>query len=271
MTRQPESGVSLLNVLVVVAAASGLVQVMLAGQQSAVSDLSRSQDVAQAEALARGGIASVAVALRRDMLDAPDVDHLKEDWAAAVQQKVTFDFGSFEVAVDDARGRFNLNSLTAGAFLEQRIFDGLLAALDLPETLSAQIIRSIQDEGTLRDTDELLRRGFSVADLTRLRPHVAALGTPGPINLNSATEPVLSAMFANPAAAQALVARRMATGQLTKQDLNALGLVPPTSGGFTSDAFDVVLHAEVGSARRTLKRRILRDADAGLLNIVTKH
>ena len=139
MTRAPDSGVRLLDVLVVVAAASGLVQVMLAGQEGAVSDLSRSHDIAQAEALARGGVASVAVALRRDMLDAPDVDHLQEDWATASQTEVTFDFGSLEAEIDDARGRFNLNSLTAGSFLEQRIFQGLLAALDLPETLSGQI------------------------------------------------------------------------------------------------------------------------------------
>ena len=87
MTRAPESGVSLLNVLVVVAAASGLVQVMLAGQEGAVSDLSRSHDIAQAEALARGGVASVAVALRRDILDAPDVPYLSDEQDAEIRRE----------------------------------------------------------------------------------------------------------------------------------------------------------------------------------------
>lgn len=269
MTRAPESGVSLLNVLVVVAAASGLVQVMLAGQESAVSDLSRSHDIAQAEALARGGVASVAVALRRDMLDAPDVDHLQEDWATASQTEVTFDFGSLEVEIEDARGRFNLNSLTAGSFLEQRIFQGLLTALDLPEALSAQIIQSLQNQGPLRDADDLFQRGFSMVDIDLMRPHVTALQTSGPINLNTATMPLMSALFANPAAAQALVARRTSQGQLTRQDLSAFGLAPPAVGGFTSDTFDVALRAQVGTARRTLNRRIFRNPEAGTVQIIS--
>jgi general secretion pathway protein K len=267
VTRGPESGVSLLNVLVVVAAASGLIQVMLAGQQSIAADLSRARDIAQAEALARGGIASVAVALRRDMADAPEVDHLQEEWATSAQQNVTFEFGSFAVEIDDARGRFNLNSLSAGAFQQQRVFEGLLAALDLPETLSGQIIMSLQNEGELRNADQLFQREFSQADIERLSPHVTALDTPGAINLNTATEPLLSALFANPSAAQALVARRSVSGQLTKQDLSALGLVPPALAGFTSDTFDIALRAQVGVARRALKRRILRGTKAGVLEI----
>ncbi len=268
MSRDPESGVSLLNVLVVVAAASGLVQVMLSGQQSAVSEVAQAQDVAQAEALARSGVASVAVALRRDMVDAPKADHLQEDWARAAQQAVTFDAGSFAVEVSDPRGRFNINSLTAGAFLEQRIFTGLLNVLDLPETLASQIAVHLQAAGPLRDPRALIASGVSQADLTRLLPHIAAVETPGPINLNTATQPVLAAVLSNPAAAQALAARRKGKGFLDREDFRALGVLVPPAAGFTSDTFDVSTEANVGTATRNVKRRIHRDAERGTLTIL---
>ncbi len=269
MTRTSDAGVSLLNVLVVVAVGAGLVQVMLSGQETALDQLERSTALAQADSLAHSGVASVAAALRRDMIDAPDTDHMSENWAQSVQQRVELDFGSFEVSVTDAQGQFNLNLLQDGAFIEQRLFASLLAALDLPEALSRQISRSISQSGPLNSKFELVGRGIAEADMVRLAPHVTAYDRLSAINMNSATEPVLAALLSNAAAARSLYARRQAKGYLERSDLVALGLTLPPLSGFTSDVFDVTARSTVGVASSTLHRRVIRDREANKVTTTT--
>ena len=270
MTRRTDAGVSLLNVLVVVAAGAGLVQVMLTGQDRAIGRLAGANDAAQASALAEGGVASLATALRRDLLEAPDSDHAGEAWAEAAQEIITLDFGSFAVDVEDLRGRFDLNALGPGKLGELRVFGALLAQLDLPEVLAAQIAEIVANDGPLSAPGDLLRYGLSNADLARLADHVVTLGTRHPMNLNAVGEPLLAALLSNTAAARSLIARRTAKGFLDRSDLAALGLVQPPFSGFTSDAFMVRAMAEVGEARTILTRRILRDPEAGTIRIIAE-
>ena len=261
--RRKDRGVSLLNVLVVVAAGAGLVQAMLTGQDQALDRLEAQRDRAQARALAQGGLTSVVVALRRDGVTAPDTDHPGEPWAQAAQNRIAFDAGAFSVTVRDLRGQFDLNALEPGKIVEQRVFSALLRQLDLPEALGQQIAAIIAQDGPLPDARSLLDFGVSEADLARLAPHVTALDRRHALNLNAASEPVVAALLANPAAARALVARRTAAGMLSPADLTALGLAPPLLGGFRSDAFLVTVEAEVGLARTTLARRVMRSEEGG--------
>lgn len=263
MKRGKESGISLLNVLVVVAAGAGLVQIMLSGQETALERLAETNDLAQARSLAQSGVTSVAVALRRDLIESPDTDHFREPWALSRQEAIALEAGRFEISLEDARGRFDLNALSAGSLVETRVFSALLAVLDMPQSLAPQIARIIANEGPLASPTDLISRGLSEADVKKLAPHVTALEQRHPINLNTASEPVLAALFGNPAAARGLMGRRVAKGYLDRSDLAALGLLTPPLAGFTSDAFEVTVTAESGRARSVLKRRLLRDRDTG--------
>ncbi len=262
-TRDQTAGVSLLNTLVVIAVGASLAHGMLTEQDAALSDLGATQDLAQATALANGGITSVANALQRDFRVAPDTDHLGEPWAKAAQQQIQLDFGTFEVDIEDARGRFDINALTPVNLAEQRVFAALLTALDLPEALGAQISRIIAQNGPLRHPNELRRFGISDGDLDLLSPHLATFETRGAINVNAADTVVLSALFGSGAVAQSLIARRSAKGFLDASDLATIGTILPSLGRFTSDSFDVRSVVQVGQARVKIHRRLIRDTRTG--------
>ena len=270
MKRDRQAGVSLLNVLAVLAVGTGLVQVMLRDQDTALERLERANNAVQAQALAQGGVTSVAVALRRDFVEAPGADHLNEPWALAVQERITLDFGQFEVSVRDVRGRFDLNALHPSDLGAQRVFAGLLSALDLPELLAGQIVQIVSQHGPLTHPEKVLDFGIADSDLDRLRPHITTTDAPAPLNLNSVTEPVLAALLRNPSVARGLIARRAAKGFLEPRDFAALGVAVPALSGFTSDAFDVDAVATVDGARAVLINRLYRDPDTGTVHDTTR-
>lgn len=270
MTRDGQGGVSLLNVLAVLAVGTTLVQIMLRDQDVALQRLDDASSVAQARSLARGGVTSVAVALRRDFAEAPDSDHLGEAWAQAAQNKIALDFGQFEVSIRDARGKFDLNALQPAALAEQRVFANLLRGLDLPEVLGRQITQIVTQNGSLDSADTLAQFGIARSDVVRLAPHVTALTVRGTLNLNTVSEPLMAALLGNPPAARGLVARRAAKGSLDRSDLVALGLAQPPLSGFTCDVFDVRAIAKVGEARAVLVRRLIRDLDTGDIQTIAR-
>ncbi|KMW59405.1 General secretion pathway protein K [Candidatus Rhodobacter oscarellae] len=261
--RDQSAGVSLLNTLVVIAVGASLAHAMLSDQDAALSRLGATQNLAQATALANGGIASVATALQRDFREAPEADHLREPWAQAAQQQIELDFGTFEVEIVDARGRFDLNALTPVNLAEQRLFAALLVALDLPKALGAQISRIIAQNGPLRHPDDLRRYGISDGDLERLTPYLGTFQTRGAVNVNAADAPVLSALFGNAELAQSLSARRSAKGFLDASDLAAFGAILPSLGSFASDSFDIRAVVRVGQAKVEIHRRLTRDPRNG--------
>lgn len=263
MKRLSDRGISLLNVLVVVAIGASLIQLMLTSQDRALAKAQEANDRAQAESLARAGVTSVAIALRRDFSSAPDADHMQEPWAKAAQEAVALDFGQFEVLIEDARGRFDMNSLGPRALSETRVFLGLLAALDLPEALVQQVSQAAPYQ-QVSDLKSILSAG----DYEALEPHIVALPERSPMNLNTATEALLSALFQSSAAARNLVARRAARGHLEPSDLSALGLIQPPLAGFTSQVFDVYASATVGVAHQASARRLVRDAKTGTIHSV---
>ncbi|WP_299044373.1 type II secretion system protein GspK [uncultured Tateyamaria sp.] len=268
MTRNRQAGVSLLNVLAILAVGTGLVQVMLSDQDVALQRLASANDVAQAQSLARSGITSVAVTLRRDFGTAPLSDHPGEPWADAAQERIALDFGQYDVSIVDGRGMFDLNALHPAALAEQRVFAALLTILGLPETLAGQITQIITQNGPLRAPQDLVRLGIAQGDIDRLAPHVTATPVRGPMNLNTVTEPLMAALLSNPPAARGLIARRAAKGFLDASDLSALGVPLPPLAGFTSDVFDVTANASVGVARAALRRRLLRDPDSGAVQSI---
>ena len=109
--RDEEKGMILVNVLLFVAIASGLVLLMINREELALDQSLRSTDAARALAVARGGETSAIVALRRDLVTSPTIDHQGEDWAKLQERGAKIDGGSFDLAIADAQGRFNINNV----------------------------------------------------------------------------------------------------------------------------------------------------------------
>jgi general secretion pathway protein K len=110
----------LLNVLLFVTLAAGIVAAMIVSQDIAIGRATQMREAAQAMAIAEGGVLSAITALRRDALDQPESDHVGEPWAAVREAGAKIEGGTFDLAVSDAQGRFNVNNLRGDDFASPR-------------------------------------------------------------------------------------------------------------------------------------------------------
>lgn len=264
MTRDTESGVVLVNVLVVLAIAGGLMLLLVSSQEASVARVSRSADAAIAEQIAFGAEASVVAALRRDMDVAPEVDHLNEPWAQSViQDRVELPTGGFSVQVMDLQAKYDINQLadlTAGT---QAFATRLMLALDLPPETAAQIGRVLRAVGPVQTLDDLAAFGIPQTTLDALSPHVTALPVSGTINLNSVDPFLLSVMLQNETQARQMIRIREREGAITVATLRDAGILRPQNSGFKSDFYEVEIEAEAQSARIRMQSRVLRRDDLG--------
>ena len=149
-------------------------------------------------------------------------DHLGEAWAQPMPPTVV---GEATVSgfIEDAQGRFNLNSLAVKGKIDPlalAVFARLLSNLSLPSDLADSAADWIDEDDELisqnsaesgyylglqppyrpsglpyGSVEELLRvRGFSPTMLEKLRPFVIALPMPAPVNINTASPELLSAL-----------------------------------------------------------------------------
>ena len=114
MTRpvpEGERGMILVNVLMFVAIASGLVLLMINREEVALDRSIRSREAARALAVVRGGELSALSALQRDAQVAPEADYPGEPWGAISENGIAIEGGRFDLTIADAEGRFNVNSV----------------------------------------------------------------------------------------------------------------------------------------------------------------
>jgi len=262
--RAEEAGVVLVNVLVVLAIAGGLMVLLLSGQERATARISGAADAALAEQIALGAEASVLDALRRDLETAPETDHLEEPWARAVlQEEVTLPTGRFSVRIEDMQARFDINQLADLSLGTQEFMRRLLLSLDQPPETVRQITRVLQALGPVRAVDDLADFGIDPVTLTALAPFVTALPVPGTVNLNTAPGPLLEVMLQNRGQAAQLMRMRARKGHLNRADLSGIGALRPQNSGFTSNLWRVEIQAEAGEARLALESLILRLDEPG--------
>ncbi|MCK9387727.1 MAG: type II secretion system minor pseudopilin GspK [Sulfuritalea sp.] len=150
------------------------------------------------------------------------IDHLGEPWAQPMPPTVV---GETTVSgyIEDAQGRFNLNSLAINGKMDPTalsVFARLLSNLGLAPELAETATDWIDEDDELisqnsaessyymtqqpryrpsglpyGSAEELLRvRGFSPSILEKLRPFVIALPIPAPVNVNTASPELLSAL-----------------------------------------------------------------------------
>lgn len=262
--RGHDSGVVLVNVLVVLAIAGGLIVLLISNQDASIQRISRSADAAIAEQIAFGAEASVVDALRRDMDTAPEVDHLNEPWAQSViQQAVELPTGTFSVAITDLQGRYDINQLAVQTVGSQAFARRLMEALGQPPEIADQIGRILRAVGRVQALDDLAAFGIPQSALDAMSPHVTALPVDGTINLNSVDPLLLAVMLQNDGQAGQVLRLRAAQGSVSLEALRDAGILRPQNSGFTSNVYLIDVLAEAGSARMAMQTLVVRQDNLG--------
>ncbi|WP_337847042.1 Type II secretory pathway component PulK-like protein [Sphingomonas sp.] len=245
--RDDEQGMILVNVLMFVAIASGLVLLMIGREELALDRALRSREAARAAAIVRGGELSAIAALQRDALATPQVDHAGEAWASIGANGATIDGGTFDLAVSDAEGRFNVNMLRSGDAVPVILFQKLARIAGLDEQQTVEAIAYIRTQGPVSDVRPIrLIPGADPAAIARLERMVTALPGKTTINLNAADQELLAFLIGDPVAAERIVAIRKRNGQITLRDLSDLKVSQPPGTAFGSNTYWVRVRAKIG-------------------------
>ncbi|HTG38436.1 Type II secretory pathway component PulK-like protein [Sphingomonas sp.] len=258
-----EEGLILINVLLFVAIASGLVLLMVNREELALDGALRQREAARAAAIVRGGELSALTALRRDADEAPETDHVAEDWAGIADRDIAIDGGTFDLTVADAEGRFNINNVRTGEASAVILFEMIARDAGLDNEQILQAIGYVRGAGPVTDLRPIRLAGLAPAVADRLATMVTALPGPTPINLNAAGRELLTLMLRDPVAVERLLAIRERQGFLTPEDLAAENLSMPPGTRFRSDHFWVRTRATIGGTAQQgaalIERRELED------------
>ena len=227
-TRHHQQGLALITAVLVVAIVATVATTLALGEQVWFRQAQNMSNRAQAESLRQGALNYAAILLTRDGTQ-NKTDHLGELWAKPLPPLPVED-GMVAFAVEDAQGRFNLNNLVrngAPSPADIAMFQRLLTAQGIDPGLSETLRDWLDPDGAvsqggaedieylslpqpyrsanqpLQSVEELrLVKGFTAKIVEKLRLYVTALPVPTTINVNTAPDQVLAALFTNlPAAA----------------------------------------------------------------------
>ncbi|MEP9401385.1 Type II secretory pathway component PulK-like protein [Sphingomonas sp. VNH70] len=261
-TPEREGGMILVNVLMFVAIASGLVLLMINREELALDRSIRAREAARALAVVRGGELSALVALQRDARIAPEADYPGEPWGALAEDGIAIEGGRFDLALADAQGRFNVNSVRRGEDpIPQLVFLRIARAAGLTDEQGVAAIALIRERGPVQDLRPL--GAFLPPDKAALLARmVTALPGDTPVNLNAATPELLGVLF-EPDKVPRLLAVRNRQGYLSKEDLAREDVTVPAGTGFQSNHYWVRTRATIGGTVQqgaTLIERVKTEA-----------
>lgn len=214
-----EKGAALLAAMVTVALVASLASAALWMQwrQVEIEIAERGRD--QTRWMMTGAFDWTRLILSEDARTSSDVDHLGEPWAIPVEESKLSTFlsqdkqwreGDPEVylsgGITDAQARLNLQSLMSGETLDPFQFDTLsriFEQLDLPpKELEALVLnwgKTSSNKSTSplqpQNMDQLAWFGLSPKTIYTLKPYVTILPEATPVNVNTASELVLSALL----------------------------------------------------------------------------
>lgn len=259
MTRDRDSGVILINVLVILSLAATIVYVMLALADVAITRSRGFSDAGQGLALIQGAEQFAIAALRRDMIEAPESDHAAEAWGQVGQDTIDIPGGTIEIRIDDAQGLFNLNMLAGSGARGGETFRVLAEAADLPPLVISRIVTSLEFDGPLRRLEDLTERaGLSPGDVANLGELVTALPGKGEVNINAAPVGLLSLLIGSAPRARLLVGKRGKAGVLTPEDLETAQVILPPGVGYRSDIYRVRTTARIGATVQSVESLLMR-------------
>ena len=264
-----EQGMILVNVLMFVAIASGLVLLMINREEVALDRSIRSREAARALAIVRGGELSALSALQRDARVAPEADYPGEAWGAIGEKGIAIEDGSFDLAIADAEGRFNVNSVRRELDpIPQLLFLRIAKAAGIEEEKAVAAIALIRERGPVQDLRPLAV--FLPPEQAQLLARmVTALPGDTAINLNAATPELMAVLF-EPDKAERLVAIRNRQGYLSQDDLAREDVTLPGGTRFKSDHFWVRTRATIGGTVQqgaTLIQRVERKEGAQSVSV----
>ena len=241
----------------------------------------------------------------RDDLASSENDHLEEVWATEIPA-LPIDSeavqGQIWGAIEDLQGRFNINNLVTGNEVNEpalRQFDRLLAILGLDPTLSDAVVDWLDNEQqeripggaedplysgltpAYRTADRSLTNvtelaavtGFDRASFEVLLPYVTALPGYQPVNVNTASIPVLQSLGDNLTEADAEAIMGMREGGGIPDVTDALkAIVDPDllqdGIGDTSNFFQLKAVVQIDTVRVSLFTVMYRDAQGNVTPVL---
>lgn len=250
-----ERGSVMINTLAVLAVAASVTMIMLNAQDGAIERARRYSDAGQATEIARGAEDSARAILRRD-LEAPATwQNLR---SLIEEQDADIVAGSFSLRIEDAQARFNINNLAGGGIAARGVFERLAAASGFQLAEINLIAEFVQAAAPLDDLTALSVLGIEYQRLSTLSVFVCALPERTDVNMNTAGEMVLAAHLNNGPAARALVMRRDRIGQIDRDILSSLRILPGPGLGYGSNYYLVEVEVVVGESREKRKSLIWR-------------
>lgn len=257
--RPADAGVVLINVLVLLGLSTVVVYLMLSLADLSIARSQRFSEAGQALALVRAGELSAVTALRRDMVEAPEVDHAGEPWGLAAQSGVEIAGGAFELEIADAQGLFNLNNLDPPNLQSAQTLLAITQALELGEGTAERIAASIALDGPLARVGDLVERaGIPPGDAAALAALTTALPGATRINVNAAPPELLAVLLQNPGLADALVRARDRAGFLTPESVAAARAILPPGTGYASDLYRLRVTARIGGTVQSVASLVQR-------------
>jgi len=300
---EKQRGVALITAMLVVALATTAAVAMVSRQQYDIRRTGNLLQGEQAYLYVLGVDDWASQILRRDREDNA-VDYLGEEWAT-ILPPIPVDGGSVSGAIQDRQGCFNLNDLVTDGVANKadiQRFSRLLSALSLDTELATVAADWLDKDinpafpgGAEDDSYLQLERPYrtanapfvSVSELRLLKgmdkeaydslaPHVCALPTRVPINVNTATAPVLMSLAdgISEADADALIEGRGDEGytkvdEFRKQSAVAGRAISPELIGVQSDYF--VVNSNVKFGRITVKyQSMIQRSDTGATRILMR-
>jgi general secretion pathway protein K len=267
--KQSESGIVLVQVLVIVAFASAMALTLMTVQDQAVAFERKSGDRLQAQALLRGAESSVVSAFRRDGQSGSSVDHYGEAWYLASQVPIDLPQGAFSVSVRDEQSKFNINNLANGNLAAKAMFARIVAAAKGDAGWNDRLVAAIALGGPVSDMSDLAAFGFDETEITALTSIGCALPDTTTINLNTASDGLIRALFDNPLAAGKLLAMRSREGYVTREDLSEASLLAPAGTGLTTQFISVEANVRWNSAGMYSRTLLARRTDAAGAHVQT--
>ena len=292
--RASQRGLALITAMLVVAIVATIAAYLSLGQQVWLRQVQNLVDRSQANSMRHAALGFVGEFLRRQ--DTNSVDHLGEFWATGLPP-FPYEGGVITAQITDAQSFFNLNSLVrsnnVASVPDRDMFRRLLLSLKINQDLSEALIDWIDNDqnalpGGAEDVeylastrpyrtanqlftsiDELrLVKGFEPEIVDQLRPYITVLPQATAINVNTADQKVLEALFNMPAGAgKALVDTRKTKHFSAQADLQAAlppgQQIPPTLTSlitYQTSFFQVTLNVQYGRWQRTTLALIQRQA-----------
>jgi len=286
-------GAAIVLAMLIAALAAAVAATVLADQQRWLRRVEHRRDQVQAQALAMAGL-SWALQIVDDDARRSGIDHLGEPWALTLPP-IPLENGEVRGAIVDAQGRLNINALGASGasaeqertrlsrFIAQRgMPPGVLAAmadwLDADGAaeesggedafyLAQPVPRLAANAPVLRTAELGAVKGMTPRMLETILPYLSALPAGTPVNVNTASREVLSAIVGNSGGEglEALLADRARKPFTTVAEFRArlpegFTLASDAALSVSSSYFYATIEARQGATRSRARALLHREA-----------